>query len=225
MSLSETTPPATFSLPRWLRLTCAIAVVAVLGLLFYLFGVQEILQGVILRLRTMGPVIFFCGMAVLPALGFPMLFFTLAAGPTFGPTLGPAWVVIWSVSALIFNLVFSYVLALWARPLVAKCIQYLGYRIPEVRADSSWQVVTIVRLTPGPPYWVQCYILGLLKVAFVPYVVMSTFVVALYIVGLVYGGDALMRGHGRTVFFALMGLGLVGAGFHLYRKCRKTPSA
>jgi len=182
-------------------------------------GLMDALDAVILRLREAGPGVFFVAMALLPAAGFPLLAFTLAAGPVFGPTLGAGWVIVWSLAAVIVNLLLTYWLADRAfRPLVGRLLTYLDFRLPEHLAGSAWQLSLIVRLTPGPPFWVQSYLLGLIRVPLVPYLTVSTGVVAGYIVALVWGGEAIASGNGRLAFAAVGVLAASIAGLQLLRR-------
>jgi chorismate lyase/3-hydroxybenzoate synthase len=166
-------------------------------------GFWAAIDAVILRLRDAGPVPFFIAMAVLPAVGFPLLAFTLAAGPVFGPTLGAGWVVAWSLVAVSANLLLTYWLALRAlQPLVRRALKYFGIALPETGSGSGWQLALIVRLTPGPPFWLQSYVLALVRVPLVPYLVVSILVMAGYIVALVCGGAAIAQGNGRLAVIA-----------------------
>lgn len=166
-------------------------------------GLTDALQAVILHLREAGPLVFFVAMAVLPAVGFPLLAFTLAAGPVFGPTLGTGWVIVWSLGAVTANLLLTYWLANRAfRPLVTRVLGYFDFRLPENLAGSAWQLSLIVRLTPGPPFWVQSYLLGLVRVPLVPYLTVSLGVVAGYLIALIGGGEAVASGNGRLAFAA-----------------------
>lgn len=179
------------------------AVVAGLVLLALNPDVREAVAAVLRGVRNAGPVAFFVAMALLPAVGFPMLAFTLAAGPVFGPNLGAGWVILWSMTAVVANLLLSYWLASRAlRPLVSRLLAWLDFRLPESPAAGGWQLTLIVRLAPGPPYWVQSYLLGLLRVPLLPYLVVSTVVMAGFIVALVLGGDALASGQGHLAFVA-----------------------
>lgn len=191
------------------------------GLIFVMVrtGLVETLNAVVLRLREAGPVIFFVAMALLPAAGFPLLAFTVAAGPVFGPTLGAGWVIVWSLTAVMFNLLLSYWLADRAfRPLVGRMLGYFDFRLPDNTAESAWQLSLIVRLTPGPPFWVQSYLLGLVRVPLVPYLTVSTGVVAGYIVALVWGGEAIASGNGRMALAAVGVLAVAVAALQLLRK-------
>lgn len=167
-------------------------------------GLMATLDAVIMGLREAGPGRFFVAMAVLPAVGFPMLAFTLAAGPVFGPTLGTGGVIGWSLAAVMTNLLLTYWLANRAmRPLVSRVLTWFDIRLPDDTIGGAWQLAVIVRLTPGPPFWVQSYLLGLIRVPLVPYLVVSMLVMSGYIVALVSGGEALAEGNGRLAFAAV----------------------
>ena len=75
----------------------------------------------------------------------------------------------------------------------------------------------IVRLTPGPPFWVQSYLLGLLRVPLVPYLIVSLLVMTGYIVALISGAEALANGNGRLAFAAVGVLVVTVAGLQLWR--------
>ena len=173
----------------------------------------------VLGLREAGPAAFFVAMAVLPAVGFPLMAFTLAAGPVFGPALGVGWVIFWSLAAVVGNLLLTYWLANRAlRPLVSRLLTYFEFPLPDVTVAGAWQIALIVRLTPGPPFWAQSYLLGLIRVPLVPYLIVSTSVMAGYIVALVCGGVALANGNGRLAFVAAGILVVAVAALQLWRK-------
>jgi uncharacterized membrane protein YdjX (TVP38/TMEM64 family) len=209
---------------RWRRkhlLSAAGFVVFIAGLVIVAlqFGLTETIDATVLRLREAGPVAFFVAMAVLPAVGFPIMAFTLAAGPVFAPTLGSGWVIVWSLAAVVVNLLLTYWLADRAlRPLVSRVLTYFEIRLPENTTKSSWQLALIVRLAPGAPFWAQNYLLGVLRLPIVPYLVVSTSITAGYIVALVLGGEALVQGNGRLAFVALGATAIFVGMLQLLRK-------
>jgi len=176
-------------------------------------------------LRAAGPVVFFTAMAILPALGFPLMPLSLAAGPVFGPTMGVGPVVVCAIGAVMVNVAVSYWLAARAmHPLVSRVVAKLGYRLPEIGSSTAWHASLIVRLAPGLPFCVQSYVLGLIRTPFIPYLTVSVLVPAGYISGTILCGDALFRGQGKTAFFALGIVVFAGAIVHLLRK-RQTKQA
>ena len=216
-------PPAT-TRARWnhrrlllaggLALACAMLVVAA-----WRFGVKDALDAFIAGLREAGPVAFFGAMAVLPAAGFPLTAFTLTAGPVFAPILGTGWVIAWSLVAVVTNLLLTHWLTNRAlRPLATRLLARFDFHLPEGPREGAWQTTLIVRLTPGPPFWAQSYLLGLMRVPLAPYLVVSTLVMAGYIVALVCGGEALMSGNGRLGFMAAVVLVVSIAVLQLLRQ-------
>jgi uncharacterized membrane protein YdjX (TVP38/TMEM64 family) len=205
---------------RRLALAAVLAAAAAVAIAVVLqTGLMDLLEAVVLHLREAGPVVFFVAMALLPAVGFPLAAFTLSAGPVFAPTLGTGWVIVWSLMAVIANLLLTYWLAHRAfRPLVERVLAYFDFRLPENLAGSAWQLSLIVRLTPGPPFWVQSYLLGLVRIPLAPYLIVSTGVMAGYIVALVAGGGAIASGNGRLALAAAGLLGLTVAALQLLRK-------
>ncbi|MES1167531.1 MAG: hypothetical protein ABUL61_00035, partial [Oleiharenicola lentus] len=80
---------------------------------------KGLLQQVLELVRRAGPVAFFAGMALLPAVGVPITAFLFTAGPVFGPQFGLAWVIVLSLLAVTANMALTYFLASRAmRPLV-----------------------------------------------------------------------------------------------------------
>ena len=217
--------PSTHSTGRRWKKKPLLLVTGLAGLLVLFFllsrttGLMAAVDRVVTELREAGPAVFFLAMALLPAVGFPMFAFTLAAGPVFGPVLGAGWVIVCSLLAVVVNLLLSYWLANRAlRPLVSRLLTYFEFRLPESTAGSAWQLALIVRLTPGPPFWVQSYLLGLIRVPLAPYLVVSTLVMAGYIVALVLGGEALAQGDGRLAFGAAGALVVFVALLQLLRQ-------
>ena len=79
-------------------------------------------------------------------------------------------------------------------------------------------MVTIVRLAPGLPFWVQSYLLGLMRARFGVYMIVSTLIPAGYLTAVILFGEALWDGQAGKVALAAGLLGLVGAIIHLLRK-------
>ncbi len=207
-------------LPPWAKLAL-LAIVLVVGFVAALHWAElkAGLEEVIGRLREAGPAVFFIGMTLLPAVGCPLMPFSLAAGPVFGPTMGAGYVIACAILAVLVNVSLSYWLAARAlRPLVARLATLLGYRLPVSEASSAWQLTTLVRIAPGLPFFMQSYLLGLVRVPFAPYLVMSTLIPAAYLTAIILGGDALWQGRGGALLIAAALLGGIGAVVHLLRK-------
>jgi len=177
-----------------------------------------LVQGMAL-IGSAGPWVFFSAMAILPAFGAPQLAFALPAGPAFIPVWGRGGVLIAYGAAIAVNLALTYWLARYAlRPLVARLLTRLGYRIPRIAPDEQVEVTVLVRVTPGTPFCVQSYVLGLGEVPFLTYMGVSWPVAMAYGIGFVLAGDALMRGEARMAIVGVSVLIVAVIAVHLLRK-------
>lgn len=173
-------------------------------------------------LRAAGPWVFFGGMALLPAVGFPLLPFTLAAGPAFGEQMGGVTVALCAVAAVAVNTSVSFWLARGIlRSFVQRLMIRLGFRLPELPEGTAWQIAFLVRLTPGLPFWTQSYLLGVVRLPLLPYMVASVVVPSLYIVGVVIGGDALWSGQMKTGMIAFGAVGALACALKLWQKLKR----
>ncbi|MEZ5414210.1 MAG: VTT domain-containing protein [Opitutaceae bacterium] len=171
------------------------------------------------RIRHLGAGMFFTLMALLPAVGCPLSVFTLTAGPVFAPTLGMPVVLLLVWLSLAVNLAISYWLSRYAlRPWLERLVTWMGYKLPEVKASDHRGMVILVRVTPGPPYVLQSFLLGLAGIPFATYFYISWIISSLYACAFVLFGDALIQGKGKM---ALVAVGLFAAltvGVQLLRR-------
>lgn len=198
-------PAAAFSKRGLLIKLAVVGVVLGLTALLLLRGVniKELLNQTLAWIRSVGPTAFFCGMAVLPAIGFPLLAFSLSAGPVFVPQLGLPTVILLVTLSLTANLALTYWLARYAfRPILEKLIVRLGYSLPQVAEQDQLGLTILVRVTPGPPFFVQGYLLGLAGVPFKIYMLISLLIAGSQAVAIVIFGESLVNGRGKIAFFA-----------------------
>lgn len=213
----------------WLKLGL-VACVLVAGAVLVLTGVDVralIEQGMNL-IRSAGLVAFFTAMALTPAVGMPATVFTLTAGPVFGPKLGMPLVVVLCMGAILINVALTHFLARRAlRPLLEKLLARLGYKLPQVAPEDMTDLAIIVRVTPGSPFPVQNYLLGLANVPFGRNLLVAFVVQAVYTPAFVLFGDALMHGKGKLAVIAVGLLVVAAAGTNLLRKhfAKKKPAA
>jgi len=196
------------------KLLLKLGAVAILGgivvvLLLRGVDVRGFIASLMAATREMGPWAFFGGMALLPAVGFPVMAFALTAGPAFAPQLGLPGVLLASAGAIIVNILLTYWLARYAfRPVLKRWLSRLGYSIPVVEKEDQMELTILVRITPGPPFFVQSYLLGLAQIPFRTYILPSFIFPMVNISGVVIFGDALAQG---KLKWALLGLSLVVA--------------
>jgi uncharacterized membrane protein YdjX (TVP38/TMEM64 family) len=174
---------------------------------------------VVASFRDAGALPFFAAMAILPAAGFPLALFAVTAGPVFGPTLGAGQVIVYSILALAVNVALSYGIAISAlRPLVARWVAWIGYSLPEIKGGSAWEIVLMVRIIPGPPFFLQSYFLGLARTPFGAYMLISTLVPSVYFASIVLFGNALFSGNRMALAAGALLLLLAGTVTHRLRK-------
>ena len=188
--------------------------------------VHSALEITINWLRIAGPWVFFLAMVILPAFGFPLLPFALAAGPAFGPALGTLNVALCACLAVAGNVALSYLLARRVLgPKIIGLLDRLGYRLPALPPGTAWHAVLMLRLAPGLPFWVQSYALGLMGVAWVPYFVVSTLVPSFYLSGVIIFGEAIWQGRTQTALLGAMVAGACAAGVGLWRRATRGRTA
>lgn len=203
-----------------MKLALLLMVAAVLGF-FVLRGMPLrawLDQGVV-WIRTIGPEAFFAAMAILPAFGFPLSVFSLTAGPVFGAQLGLPLVSVLVVVSIVVNLALTYWLSRYAfRPVVEKIVKWMGYTMPQVSADDHLSLAVMVRVTPGPPFFVQSYLLGFAGVRFSTYMWVSSLAAGAYALAVVFFGDSLATGRGKMAVMAISALVVLSVGISWIRR-------
>lgn len=203
--MSSQHPPLRKKLPiaRIAVAGVALAVAAVLVLRGV--DVRALIDGAMTLIRDAGPAWFFAAMAVLPAFGAPLLAFTIPAGEAFASQIGMGGVIAAALAAIAVNLALAYWLSRYAlRPLLTRLIGRYGYNIPRVTKENALSVLLLVRLTPGPPYALQCFVCGVAELPFRLYMLVSWLAILPWALGGIILGQGLFRGNFRVV--------LIGAG-------------
>ena len=198
MTLDTTLPPAR-KLPV-VKIAIAAVVLAVVGVLLLrsvgLARLVEWLDQFIALIRDLGPWVFFTGMALLPAVGAPMSAFTLVAGEAFAQRMTMPGVIATVGVAIAANIAITYWLARYAlRPMLTGLVTRYGYAVPKVNAGNALTVALLVRLTPGPPFFLQSYVLGLAEVPFRLYLIVSWLAVMPLALAFVLLGKAAREGN------------------------------
>ena len=210
-----------------LKLAFAAVLAAVAGC-FMLRGIdlRALFNGTMGRISAAGPLAFFTAMALLPAVGAPFLAFTLTVGPAFRAQLGLGGVLAACATSLFINITLTYWLArCWLRPWLEKFITRRGYKVPQVSRADQFEMTLLLRITPGPPFFLQNYLLGLARIPFPLYAAVSEAVLMLHTTALVVFSDALAHGRGPE---AIMGVSLLVAvllAVHIARRhyAKRTP--
>jgi len=183
------------------------------------YSVRESIDAGIAVLRDAGPWVFFTAFALLPAAGFPIAIFYLTAGSAFTEQLGVGGVIAATGLALFVNITVTYWLARYGlRPWLERMISRTKYKIPVVAAAEHAEITLLLRITPGPPFFVQSYLLGLAEIRFATYVGISWTVAMAYASGFIVFGDAILHGKGQLAFLGMSALVAVGLIVHLLRR-------
>lgn len=166
-------------------------------------------------LGALGPLPYFAALAILPALGFPVMPFYLFAEHLFGRTVA----IVGCLGGVTVNLAFAYVLGRWLlHPLIEKLMVRFGRRIPVVPPEHRVLVTLLIRITPGPPFFVQHYLLALAGVPFGIYMLVSIVITWTFAIGFIVLGEGLMSGRGSQL---VLGLAFVVALTVVIRIVRK----
>ena len=206
--------------PLLIKATLAgVVVLVVAALVLRGADLRGLLNTALEILRTAGPVAFFGAMALLPALGVPASVFVLSAVGIFGPQLGTTTAVLLSIAALTFNYCLAYGLARRGlRPLLTMLITRLGYKLPEVESGDATDLMILLRVTPGVPFFVQNYLAGLGEIPFGRYFVISALIVWPLNTAFLLFGDALLHGKGKIALLSLCGVVALTTLLHLVRR-------
>jgi uncharacterized membrane protein YdjX (TVP38/TMEM64 family) len=214
-------PPAQRS-NRALLIKLGVAAVALLvvGLLVARgLDLRALLESALTLIRDAGPVAFFTAMAILPAFGAPVSFFSLTAGSVFGASLGMPMVVVLANISILVNMALSYFLASRAfRPLLEALVKKLGYQLPKVESDDTTDIIVLLRVTPGLPFPVQNYLLGLARVPFAKYMIISGVISGSLTTAFILFGDALLHGKGKMALVSVLLLLALTVATHMARK-------
>jgi uncharacterized membrane protein YdjX (TVP38/TMEM64 family) len=216
MSPDETQPKK--KLPV-LKLAVA-AVVLAAGAFAILRGMnlsQAADQGVAL-MRSVGPWAYFAALMVLPAVGAPLSAFTLTAVEIFGPQMTLPGVIAATLAAIAVNLALTYWLSRYAlRPILSRLVGRYGYAVPRVTGANALSIALAVRMTPGPPFFIQGYLLGLAEVPFRLFMVVSWLCTLPYALGALLLGKGIFNGNFKLVLY---GVGVIVAAVAIVHAVR-----
>lgn len=204
----------------WVKLAVvAVVIIAVAVLLLRGVDLRGFYERGMALIRSASPQVFFISMALLPAVGVPVLPFILSVGPLWAEKMGMGHVVLYSLLALTVNFTLTYFLARWAfRPLLLRLFTRLGYKLPRAEEGDATSLIVIMRVTTGIPYCVQHYLLGLAEVPFGKYFLWTAALSLPQSVALILFGDALVNGKGKTIAMVVGLLVALVAGTHLVRR-------
>lgn len=162
---------------------------------------------------AMGPWVFFCLMALVPLVGGPLSPFLILA-----PAFGTSTAIFGTMLALTFNVVFSwFVSGKWFRPLFVRIVGRFGYSVPEISAKKMLGFAFLLRLTPGMPFPLQNYLLGLARMPLGQYLAVSLPIVWTVSASLIILGESIMTGNVKLAAAGIFVAALVTVAFRFWR--------
>lgn len=209
------------------RIAIAIGLAGLLGLaaLFAFLDLETARSGAFAawsQLKSAPAPVYFAVVAVALFTPVPASFLFITAGPLYGivPSL------LWIAPTLALNTLGVHVIASsWLRPPLERFVARRDFTIPrlETRADQRL-FITLIRITPGIPYFVQSWLIGLAGVERVPFIVITVLVQMVYATGFVVlgysafeGELALAIGAGVLLVFISVGARLIHRRFRAAR--------
>ena len=182
----------------------AVLAVVVLAAFVAIVGPDKIqtgVEGLWSQLKSAPAPVYFGIMAVVLIAPVPASIFYITAGPIYGvvPSL------LWIVPTLALNFLLVHLIASsWLRPGLESLITGRRFQIPrlEKRGDQTL-FITLIRLTPGIPYFVQNWLLALSGVDRLRFISISVAIQMLYATGFVVLGRSAFEGEFGLAVFAL----------------------
>jgi uncharacterized membrane protein YdjX (TVP38/TMEM64 family) len=207
----------------------AVALAAVAALAYLLSrGVdfKALEDRIVGTVRGLGPWAFFSAMAILPAFSVPLSLFTLTAGELFAPLMTLPGVIVAAFVAIGINMVLTYWLARYAlRPLLSRVIARYGYTIPKITRANALSATLALRLTPGPPFFIQSYILGMAEIPFRLYIVTSLICQVPWGIGFIVLGKGVFNKNFSLVMYGIGVLVVAGVVVNWLRRKNAAPTA
>ncbi len=104
------------------------------------------------------------------------------------------------------------------RPWLIRLVVRLGYKVPQVEPADMTDLIVVLRVTPGVPFVVQNYLLGLADAPIGKYFAISCAAAWANNTALIVFGDALLNGKGKLILIAVGLLVALAAAAHLARR-------
>lgn len=170
-------------------------------------------------LRGIPPLLFFGAFVVSTFVPFPVGLFYLAAGVVYGVGPALAWI---AGSLALSNLILHTAARTFLRPHLEPFVVRRGYRIP--RFESGFDeilFITLIRLTPGIPYFLQNLILAVSQLDLIRFLVLSVAIQMIYVTGFVVLGHSALDGQLGWALGGLAALVAVSAVARIVVRRRK----
>ncbi len=169
------------------------------------------------------PYLLFFAIVLLPALPVPASPLLILSGIVYGSQFGMPVACAITILGLVLNMSWTYAVAAGpARALVERLMRRLEVHVPKLSTGGAFQLILIMRITPGFPFFLQNLVLGFLRVPFRLYLPMSAALTSIFAIGFVVSGGAIFKGN---FSLALLGVVLVVLAITLTGWLRKRYAA
>jgi uncharacterized membrane protein YdjX (TVP38/TMEM64 family) len=163
-------------------------------------------QAALESVRGAPPLLFFSVFVIATFLPVPIALFYLTAGVAYGIAPALTWI---AGSLVVSNLIIHTASRTVLRPTLEALVARRGHRIPRFESGLDEALfITLIRLTPGIPYFVQNLILAVAKLDLMRFVVLSVGIQMIYVTGFVVLGRSALEG---SLTWTLAGLALLVA--------------
>lgn len=161
------------------------------------------------------PVWLFLAVAILPLAGVPASPLLIATGIRLGTGVGMVFV----AAAYLINFSAGYWMARrWFRAALGRWLERRGQSVPKVAAADETQFILLVRITPGPPLFMQTYLLGLAQVNFARYLFFSMLIQMFYVFAFLSFGQSLSHSATWHIILAVALIIGLALGVNLLRR-------
>ena len=141
------------------------------------------------------PVLVYLSILIVGGLPLPLSPFLILAGALFSKRYGIPTALVLCYSAMVLNMIWTYFLSAYPmRKVFEKILAMFSSKFPEIPDEHKSKIAIIIRLTPGIPFFLQNYFLGVSRVPFGKYIVISMGIQAMYTTAFVVGGGAIFEG-------------------------------
>lgn len=173
------------------------------------------------------PVLVYLSILLVGGLPLPLSPFLLLAGVLFTNRYGLFVALMLCYSAMFLNMVWTYFLSAYPmRSVFERILLKFADKFPEIPEAHKSKVAMIIRITPGIPFFLQNYFLGVSRVPFVKYLLISVSIQLFYTTGFVVGGGAIFEGKAGLAIAAFSIFVILGIVLNVVRsKGKKTDSS
>ena len=150
------------------------------------------------------PILIYLALVLIGGLPLPLSPVIVFGGVVYTERYGLAAAVLICYSAMVINMIWTYFLSAYPmRRAFESLVAHFTDKIPEIPDQHKSKVPMIIRITPGIPFFIQNYFLGVSKVPFVKYLLISMAIQIFYTTGFVVSGGAIFQGKGGLAIAAI----------------------